>query len=163
MSLLSAQFNAINLSQGYPDFDVDTELINSSKKYLDLGFHQYAPMQGVLKLEAIAKKHFELYEKYYDEEDEITITTGATQAIFTTISAFINQDDEVIIFSPSYDCYEPAVTLNKGKSVFIELESPNFKVDWQKVEHSISSKTRMIVINNPHNPSGTVLSNKDLP
>ena len=163
MSLLSAQYNAINLSQGYPDFEVDPELISLSKKYFDLGYHQYAPMQGVLKLrKAIAKKHFQLYEKYYDEEDEITITSGATQAIFTTISAFINQGDEVIIFSPSYDCYEPAVTLNKGKSVFIELESPNFKVDWQKVEHIISSKTRMIIINNPHNPSGSILNNRDM-
>ena len=151
ISMLSAQYNAINLSQGYPDFEVDPELISLSKKYFDLGYHQYAPMQGVLKLrKAIAKKHLQLYEKYYDEEDEITIT------------AFINQGDEVIIFSPSYDCYEPAVTLNKGKSVFIELESPNFKVDWQKVEHIISSKTRMIIINNPHNPSGSILNNRDM-
>ena len=163
MSLMSAQFNAINLSQGYPDFDTDPELINLSKKYLNLGFHQYAPMQGVLKLrKAISEKHFQLYGKYYDEEEEITITSGATQAIFTTISAFINKDDEVIIFSPSYDCYEPAVTLNKGKSIFIELESPNFKVDWQKVELSISSKTKMIIINNPHNPSGSIFSHQDL-
>ena len=93
MSLLSGQFNAINLSQGYPDFDVDPELINLSKKYLYSGFHQYAPMQGVLKLrKAISEKHFQLYEKYYDDEEEITITSGATPAIFTAISAFINPE-----------------------------------------------------------------------
>lgn len=163
ISLLASKYKAINLSQGYPDFDVDPELINLSKKYLELGFHQYAPMQGVLKLrKAISKKYFKLYEKYYNEEDEITITSGATQAIFTTISAFINKDDEVIIFSPTYDCYEPAVTLNKGKSIFIELESPHFKVDWEKVENNISPKTKMIIINNPHNPLGLVFSNQDL-
>ena len=163
ISLLASKYKAINLSQGYPDFDVDPELINLLKKYLELGFHQYAPMQGVLKLrKAISKKYFKLYEKYYNEEDEITITSGATQAIFTTISAFINKDDEVIIFSPTYDCYEPAVTLNKGKSIFIELESPHFKVDWEKAENNISPKTKMIIINNPHNPLGLVFSNQDL-
>ena len=105
ISSLANSYKAINLSQGFPDFEVDTTLKKLVKKNLDLGFDQYAPMQGVLKLrKAIAKKHHQLYGKYYDEADEITFTAGATQAIFTTITAFIGPGDEVIIFSPTYDC-----------------------------------------------------------
>jgi len=162
MSSLATSCKAINLSQGYPDFGVDEELIRLVKKYLDLGFDQYAPMQGVLKLrEAVSEKYHNLYGRYYHENDEITITAGATQAIFTTLTAFINQGDEVLIFSPTYDCYEPAIQLNGGKPVFIELDSANFKIDWQKVEKKISNKTRMIIVNNPQNPLGTILTNHD--
>ena len=162
MSSLATSCKAINLSQGYPDFGVDEELIKLVKKYLDLGFDQYAPMQGVLKLrEAVSEKYHNLYGRYYHENDEITITAGATQAIFTTLTAFINQGDEVLIFSPTYDCYEPAIQLNGGKPVFIELDSANFKIDWQKVENKISNKTRMIIVNNPQNPLGTILTNHD--
>tara|TARA_Y200000002_G_scaffold264096_1_gene219309 strand:- start:216 stop:1364 length:1149 start_codon:yes stop_codon:yes gene_type:complete len=163
ISSLANSYKAINLSQGFPDFEVDTTLKKLVKKNLDLGFDQYAPMQGVLKLrKAIAKKHHQLYGKYYDEVDEITITAGATQAIFTTITAFISPGDEVIIFSPTYDCYQPAVELNQGKTIFIELDSPDFKIDWETVEKKISTKTKMIIINNPHNPLGTILNNHDL-
>ena len=162
MSSLATSNKAINLSQGYPDFGVDKELIRLVKKYLDLGFDQYAPMQGVLKLrEAVSEKYHNLYGRYYHENDEITITAGATQAIFTALTAFINQGDEVLIFSPTYDCYEPAIQLNGGKPVFIELDSPNFKIDWQKVENKISNKTRMIIVNSPQNPLGTILTNHD--
>ena len=162
MSSLATSCKAINLSQGYPDFGVDEELIKLVKKYLDLGFDQYAPMQGVLKLrEAVSEKYYNLYGRYYHENDEITITAGATQAIFTALTAFINQGDEVLIFSPTYDCYEPAIQLNGGKPVFIELDSPNFKIDWQKVENKISNKTRMIIVNSPQNPLGTILTNHD--
>ena len=162
MSSLATSCKAINLSQGYPDFGVDKELIRLVKKYLDLGFDQYAPMQGVLKLrEAVSEKYHNLYGRYYHENDEITITAGATQAIFTALTAFINQGDEVLIFSPTYDCYEPAIQLNGGKPVFIELDSPNFKIDWQKVENKISNKTRMIIVNSPQNPLGTILTNHD--
>ncbi len=162
MSSLATSCKAINLSQGYPDFGVDEELIKLVKKYLDLGFDQYAPMQGVLKLrEAVSEKYHNLYGRYYHENDEITITAGATQAIFTALTAFINQGDEVLIFSPTYDCYEPAIQLNGGKPVFIELDSPNFKIDWQKVEKKISNKTRMIIVNSPQNPLGTILTNHD--
>ena len=162
MSSLATSCKAINLSQGYPDFGVDEELIKLVKKYLDLGFDQYAPMQGVLKLrEAVSEKYHNLYGRYYHENDEITITAGATQAIFTALTAFINQGDEVLIFSPTYDCYEPAIQLNGGKPVFIELDSPNFKIDWQKVENKISNKTRMIIVNSPQNPLGTILTNHD--
>jgi len=162
MSSLATSCKAINLSQGYPDFGVDEKLIKLVKKYLDLGFDQYAPMQGVLKLrEAVSEKYYNLYGRYYHENDEITITAGATQAIFTALTAFINQGDEVLIFSPTYDCYEPAIQLNGGKPVFIELDSPNFKIDWQKVETKISNKTRMIIVNSPQNPLGTILTNHD--
>ena len=162
MSSLATSCKAINLSQGYPDFGIDEKLIKLVKKYLDLGFDQYAPMQGVLKLrEAVSEKYYNLYGRYYHENDEITITAGATQAIFTALTAFINQGDEVLIFSPTYDCYEPAIQLNGGKPVFIELDSPNFKIDWQKVENKISNKTRMIIVNSPQNPLGTILTNHD--
>ena len=110
MSKLAMENKAINLSQGYPDFEVDPVLINSVAKYMKLGYNQYAPMPGVLRLmELISKKIYKNYNQYYNENDEITVTAGATQAIFTTISALIHPYDEVIIFSPSFDCYQPAV------------------------------------------------------
>ena len=124
MSQLSAQHNAINLSQGFPDFDVDKLLVNTLKKYLDKGVHQYAPMQGVLKLrEQICEKVNKLYQATYHEDDEITITAGATQAIFTAIAALIREDDEVIIFTPAYDCYQPAIELCGGKPIFIQMKA----------------------------------------
>ena len=120
MSQLANNHNAINLSQGFPDFDVDPLLINTVKKYLDKNYHQYAPMQGALKLrEQISKKVFKLYNTYYNEHDEINITSGATQAIYTTISAFVREDEEVILFTPAFDCYQPAIELNGGKPVFV--------------------------------------------
>jgi len=127
------------------------------------GYNQYAPMPGILELrEAIATKVYDLYKMNYDPDGEITITAGATQAIYTIISAFIHKDDEVIIFSPAYDCYDPSVKLNGGKTIEIELEAPGFKVDWKKVKSIISDRTKMIIINTPHNPSGTVLSASDM-
>lgn len=163
MSKLAMENKAINLSQGYPDFEVDPTLISSVGKYMKLGFNQYAPMAGVLRLrEVISKKIFNNYNQYYDENDEITVTSGATQAIFTTISALIHPNDEVIIFSPSFDCYQPAVELNGGIPVFIEMESPDFNINWITVEENISSRTRMIIINSPQNPLGTVMSKKDM-
>ena len=163
MSALANKENAINLSQGYPDFPVDKELTNLVTKALNSGYNQYAPMQGILELrEEIVKKTASLYGISYHPESEITITAGATQAIYTIISAFVQKDDEVIIFAPAYDCYDPAIKLNKGKTIEIELKAPEFKVDWEQVEKSISDKTKMIIINTPHNPSGTVLSQYDM-
>ena len=163
MSKLAKEKKAINLSQGYPDFEVDTILINSVSKYMKLGFNQYAPMPGVLRLrEVISKKIFKNYNQYYNEHEEITVTAGATQAIFTTISALIHPNDEVIIFSPSFDCYQPAIELNGGIPVFIEMESPDFNINWNTVEENISSKTRMIIINSPQNPLGTIMSKTDM-
>jgi len=163
MSKLAQEQNAINLSQGYPDFPVSIELTELVTKYMKEGFNQYAPMPGIFSLrEAIAEKYSNLYATSYDPDKEITITAGATQAIYTIISAFVQKNDEVIIFAPAYDSYEPSIQLNGGTSIEIELGSHDFKIDWQKVKNSISEKTRMIIINTPHNPSGTVLSTDDM-
>jgi methionine aminotransferase len=162
MSRLSNDHNALNLSQGFPDFEVDELLIKTVQKYFNKGFHQYAPMQGVLKLrEQISKKVEKLYDNYYSEEDEINITSGATQAIFTAISAFVKEDDEVILFTPAFDCYQPAVELNGGKPVFVQLKSPEFSINWEEVKKVITQKTKMIVVNSPNNPTGTTLSEND--
>ncbi len=163
MSKLAQEQNAINLSQGYPDFPVSIELTELVTKYMKEGFNQYAPMPGIFSLrEAIAEKYSNLYATSYDPDKEITITAGATQAIYTIISAFVQKNEEVIIFAPAYDSYEPSIQLNGGKSIEIELGSHDFKIDWQKVKESISDKTRMIIINTPHNPSGMVLSTEDM-
>ncbi len=127
------------------------------------GYNQYAPMPGIYALrEAISDKIETLYGTHYDPETEITVTAGATQAIFTIITALIQKDDEVIIFAPAYDCYDPAIRLNGGKTVELELKAPDFKVDWEQVKASISEKTRMIIINTPHNPTGTIMSREDM-
>lgn len=163
MSALAKEENAINLSQGFPDFPVSTDLIDLVTSAMKDGYNQYAPMPGILELrENIADKIEFLYGKYYNPETEITITAGATQAIFTIISAFIHPNDEVIIFAPAFDCYEPAISLNRGKTIEIELIAPNFKIDWQQVKDSITPKTKMILINTPHNPTGTILSETDM-
>jgi len=163
MSKLAKDNNAVNLSQGFPDFNTDQKLIELVSKAMKNGFNQYSPMQGIIALrERIAEKFNALYNSTYNPDTEITITAGATQAIFTIISTFVNADDEVIIFKPAYDCYEPTIELHKGKSICVQLEAPYFKVDWQKVKELINNKTKMIIINTPHNPCGTVWSNEDM-
>ncbi|MCF7568412.1 methionine aminotransferase [Sabulilitoribacter arenilitoris] len=163
MGALAKKHNAINLSQGFPDFKMDAKLIDLVTKAMQNGHNQYAPMQGSIELrEAIAKKFDLLYSTSYHPETEITITTGATEAIFSIISAFIKANDEVIIFSPAYDCYEPAIELQGGKTISIELKSPNFKVDWNAVKTKINNRTKMIIINTPQNPIGTVFSEVDM-
>ncbi len=163
MSKLAKEHHAINLSQGFPDFDTDKELIELVTKAMKKGYNQYAPMQGVFALrEQISEKFNNLYQSTYRPDTEITITSGATQAIFTIISAFIKKDDEVLIFKPAYDCYEPAIDLQEGKPIYVQLEGPEFRIDWQKVKQLITDKTKMIIINSPHNPSGTIWSNEDM-
>ena len=163
MGKMATAYNAVNLSQGFPDFDSDPKLIELVSNAMKRGFNQYAPMQGVFRLrEQIAKKFDTLYNSTYHPDTEITITVGATQAIFTIISTFINPDDEVIIFKPAYDCYEPAIELHKGKPVFVQLEAPHYNVDWKHVKQLITHKTKMIIINTPHNPCGTVWSKEDM-
>lgn len=163
MGALAKKHNAINLSQGFPDFEMDNKLIDLVTESMQTGFNQYAPMQGHLGLrEAIANKFNILYNTSYHPEFEITITAGATQAIFSIISAFIKPMDEVLIFRPAYDCYEPAIELNGGKTISIELESPNFKVDWGVVKTKINSRTKMIIINTPQNPIGTIFLEDDM-
>ncbi|PIA78623.1 methionine aminotransferase [Gaetbulibacter sp. 4G1] len=163
MGALAKKHNAINLSQGFPDFKMDQQLIDLVSKAMHTGYNQYAPMQGSFELrEAIAKKFDLLYNSTYHPETEITITAGATQAIFSIISAFIKPNDEVIVFRPAYDCYDPAIELNGGKTVSIGLESPSFKVDWNAVKSQINNRTKMIIINTPQNPIGTVFSESDM-
>ncbi len=163
MSGLANKEKAINLSQGFPNFPVVKELTDLVCKAMNNGFNQYAPMQGIIELrEAISEKVSGLYNIHYNPETEINITAGATQAIYTIISTFIQKDDEVIIFAPAYDCYDPTVKLNGGKTIEIELEAPDFEVNWNQVKASINDKTKMIIINTPHNPSGTVLSYNDM-
>jgi len=163
MGNLSNKHNAINLAQGFPNFKSDQKLIDLVAKAMKAGYNQYAPMLGVLKLrEAIAQKFDVLYQSTYNPENEIVITAGATQAIFSIITAFINTSDEVIMFKPAYDCYEPAIQLNGGKVVSMQLNYPNYKVDWNEVRNAISDKTKMIIINTPQNPCGTVFSKEDM-
>jgi methionine aminotransferase len=163
MSKLSHEEKALNLSQGYPDFPSSPKLIELVHKAMKEGYNQYAPMPGIYALrEAISDKIETLYGTHYDPETEVTVTAGATQAIFTIITALIQKDDEVIIFAPAYDCYDPAIRLNGGKTVELELKAPDYKVDWEQVKASISEKTRMIIINTPHNPTGTILSREDM-
>lgn len=163
MSGLAQKYNAINLSQGFPNFDVNTELMDLVSNAMKNGNNQYAPMAGSLELRKEISKKFELlYDSSYHPENEITITAGATQAIFTIISAFIAKDDEVIIFKPAYDCYEPSIELNGGNVIPIQLNAPNYNVDWVEVENKITSKTKMIIFNTPQNPCGTIFSKDDL-
>jgi methionine aminotransferase len=163
MSALAAEHKAINLSQGFPDFESDAQLIDLVSDAMKKGYNQYAPMAGVLKLrEVISEKIETLYGAAYHPEADITITAGGTQAIFTIISAFVKPGDEVIVFKPAYDCYEPAVRLNGGKVIPIQLHAPDYKVNWDEVKQRISKKTKMVIINTPSNPSGTVFSQDDM-
>ncbi|MCW3076927.1 MAG: aminotransferase class I/II-fold pyridoxal phosphate-dependent enzyme [Bacteroidetes bacterium] len=163
MSSLAREHNAINLSQGFPDFSCSLQLLELAQKEMSAGFNQYAPMQGVIQLrERIAEIIQTCYNRVYSPDTEITITAGATQGIYTSIAAFIQKGDEVIIFEPAYDCYIPSIEVHGGVAVPVQLTYPNFHIDWQLVKQKINKNTRMIIINSPHNPSGTVLSSNDL-
>ena len=163
MGALAKKHNAVNLSHGFPNFKTDKKLIDLVSNAMHSGYNQYASMSGILELRKAISNKFELiYSTTYHPETEITVTAGATQAVYTIISAFIRQDDEVIIFRPAYDCYEPAVEVNGGKTISIQLESPSYSVDWQSVKQKINDKTKMIIINTPHNPSGTIFSKVDM-
>ncbi|MFY0604330.1 MAG: aminotransferase class I/II-fold pyridoxal phosphate-dependent enzyme [Flavobacteriaceae bacterium] len=163
MSNLAKEHDAINLSQGFPNFPSDQKLITLFAKAMRNGYNQYAPMLGVLSLRvAIATKFQDLYNTSYNPESEIVITSGATQAIYSIISTFIRPDDEVILFKPAYDCYEPAIHINGGKAVSIQLLHPEYAVDWTEVNTAITDKTKMIIINTPQNPSGSIFSKEDM-
>jgi len=163
MSALAKEHNAINLSQGFPDFECEKKLLELVQKYMNAGFNQYAPMQGVIQLrERIVQIISKVYSANYNPETEITITAGATQGIYTAIAAYINKGDEVIVFEPCYDCYIPAIEVHGGIAIPIKLSYPGFKIDWETVKQKLTSKTKMIIINSPHNPSGTTLSETDL-
>ena len=163
MSKLANDCNAINLSQGFPDFACSPELVKLVNQHMKAGQNQYAPMAGLPRLrEAIAQKTQDLYSIAYDPETEITVTAGATQAIFTAIAAFVKEGDEVIIFEPAYDCYSPAIELNGGKPVYAQLKFPNYSIDWDEVKKLIKQKTRMIIICTPNNPSSNILTAADM-
>jgi methionine aminotransferase len=163
MSEMAKRYGAINLSQGYPDFSVSEELIARINQKMKEGFNQYAPMEGVLSLrEKLSEKTFELYHRRYNPETEITITAGGTQALHTAISTIVNEGDEVIIFEPAYDSYAPVVRLNGGHPVFIKLKFPDFSIDWDAVNKTVNSNTRLIIVNSPQNPSGKVFSEEDI-
>ncbi len=163
MSKLSNDYNAINLSQGFPDFDVHPDLPDLVNKYMRSGHNQYAPMQGVLVLrEMIAEKTMKLYNARYDPESEITVTSGATEALFTAITAVVHKGDEVIVLEPAFDSYVPAIKLNGGIPVYVKFKFPEYRIDWDEVKHAVTSQTRLIILNSPHNPTGAVWSHEDI-
>ena len=163
MSGLAKEYHAINLSQGFPDFGCNSYLLELAQKYMLADFNQYSPMPGVQLLrERISEMLQNCYGASYNSETEITVTAGATQAIYTSIAAFVNKGDEVIVFEPAYDCYVPSIEVNGGIAKPIALEYPNFKINWSAVKQTISDKTKLIIINSPHNPTGTTLLEEDL-
>jgi len=163
MSQLAARHGAVNLGQGFPDFDGPPELFEALVRHVREGRNQYAPMTGVARLrEQIAVKTEQLYGRKIDAETEITVTSGATEAIYAAFAAVLQPGDEVILFDPCYDCYAPAVELNGGRCIRIPLTVPAFAIDWQRVRDAMSPRTRMILINSPHNPAGSVLLRADL-
>lgn len=163
MSALAAKHNAINLSQGFPNFDCAPYLKQQVGHYLDNGFNQYAPMAGVPELQqAIAtliKRHYGLN---IHPGEQVTVTSGATEALFVAIQTIVQPGDEVIVFDPAYDSYEPAVDLAGGRCVHIPLLPPQYAIDWQQVEDAIGPRTKAIVLNSPHNPTGTTLHKEDI-
>ena len=163
MSRLAQEHNAINLSQGFPDFDCAKELRDLVTKYINAGLNQYPPMAGVMRLrERIAEKVEALYGTRYDPEHEVTVTPGATYGIFTAIATMVRPGDEVILFEPAYDSYVPSIEVNGGVPVFVQLRYPDYSIDWQRVQQAITPKTRMILINTPNNPTASVFSGEDM-
>jgi methionine aminotransferase len=163
MSQLAAEHKAINLSQGFPDFEVSGQLIERIHHYMKKGYNQYAPMPGVPQLRrAISRKVKDLYGLEYDPDKEITITAGATQALYTAISAIIREGEEAIVFEPAYDSYAPAVKMNGGMVKYSQLTIPGYRIDWEATTRLVNYSTRMILINSPHNPTGSILSEGDL-
>ncbi len=163
MSKMAAEHNAINLSQGFPDFMCSELLIKLVNEAMLKGHNQYAPMPGLLPLRTIlAKKTQNQYGTSYDPETEITITAGATQAIYTAVAALVREDDEVIVFEPAYDCYQPAIEVAGGKTVYLRLKAPDYSIDWDEVKKMFNHRTRMIILNTPNNPTGSVWTADDM-
>ncbi|MCP4134053.1 MAG: pyridoxal phosphate-dependent aminotransferase [bacterium] len=163
MTNLANEHGAINLSQGFPDFDVSPEMIKLVEKYMRQGHNQYAPMPGVLALrEKIALKIKDLYGAEYDPQTEITVSSGATEALFAAITTLVRQGDEVIIIEPAYDSYVPVIDLCGGVPVYIKLDFPGYSIDWDRVREAVSPKTKLIILNSPHNPTGAVLRKEDM-
>lgn len=163
MTRLANEHGAINLSQGFPDFDCDPALIDAVDRAMREGHNQYAPMPGVLALrEAIAAKVQQLYGASYDPASEVQVTSGATAGLYATLTALVHPGDEVILFEPCYDSYVPVIRLSGGTPVFVSLRYPDYRVDWDEVKRKLTPRTRAIVINTPHNPTGTMWSADDM-
>jgi methionine aminotransferase len=163
MTRLANEHKAINLSQGFPDFDCDPALVEAVAKAMRDGHNQYAPMPGVLALrEGIAAKVERLYGPRYDPNTEVVITSGATAGLYTTLTTFVRPGDEVILFEPCYDSYVPVVRLSGGTPVFVSLRYPDYSVDWDEVRRAITPRTRAILVNTPHNPTGSIWTADDM-
>lgn len=163
MSRLAEEHGAINIGQGFPDFDPDPLLVEAVVRAMRDGHNQYAPMPGVLPLRQVLSRKIErLYGRRYDPVNEIVVTSGATEGLFSALTAFVHPGDEVVLFQPVYDSYVPAVQLNGGTPVFVTLRPPHYGVDWDEVRRAITARTRVIVVNTPHNPTGTVFSAEDM-
>jgi len=163
MSQLAVEHHAVNLGQGFPDFSVPARLVDELDKAMRAGHNQYAPMSGIPALrEAIAGKTERCYGWRPDANGEITVTSGASEAIFDAVQAVVHAGDEVIVLDPCYDCYEPAIDLAGARAVHVPLDPATFAPDWQKVRDAITPKTRMLMINSPHNPSGAMLTAQDM-
>ncbi|PRE62388.1 pyridoxal phosphate-dependent aminotransferase [Burkholderia multivorans] len=163
MSALAAEKGAVNLGQGFPDFDCDPRIVDAVAAAMRSGHNQYPPMAGVAPLrEAIADKIAQLYGRRYDASTEITVTAGATQALLTAILCAVHPGDEVIVVEPTYDSYLPSIELAGGKPVFVTLEAPDYTIPFDRLAAAITPNTRMILINTPHNPTGTVWREADM-
>lgn len=164
MSQLAAETGALNLSQGFPNYNCSPKLIELVNHYMKQGMNQYAPMAGIMPLrEAIAQKTFDLYGLSYSPNDEITIVSGCTEALYAVMTAIIHKDDEVIVFEPAYDSYVPAIELNGGKAVYVTLSpEDDFAIDWQVVKSKITERTKAIMLTTPHNPTGKCLTQNDI-
>ena len=163
MTALANQHGAVNLAQGFPGFGADPILLELICEYTRKGFNQYAPLTGLVTLkERLSSKTAKAGGRYYHPEREVCITAGATQAINTAVTAAVSEGDEVIILDPCYDCYEPAVILNKGIPVRSALKKGSYEVDWDDLKSKVTANTRMIMINSPHNPTGTLWSQDDI-
>jgi methionine aminotransferase len=168
MSKMAVDYNAINLGQGFPDFNADERLLELVSQAMLDGHNQYPLMTGITELrEVISKKIDDLYGRLYEPNQEITITSGATEAIMAAVLATVHHGDEVIVIEPSYDCYVPAIKLAGGHPIFIKMDpptekKPNFSVDWNKVKDCVTNKTKMLIVNSPHNPTGAIFENEDL-
>jgi methionine aminotransferase len=163
MTRLANEHGAINLSQGFPDFDCAPELVDTVARYMRAGHNQYAPMPGVLALrEALSAKIERLYGRRYDPTTEITVTTGATEGLFVALTAFVHPGDEVLLFQPAYDSYTPAVQLSGGIPRYVTQRFPDYRIDWDEVRRAVSARTRVIVMNTPHNPTGMMWTAADI-
>ena len=163
MTRMANEHGAINLSQGFPEFETSSQLVDAVARHMREGHNQYAPMPGVVALrEALARKIERLYGRRYDPITEMTVTSGATEALFVTLTALVHAGDEVLLFQPAYDSYTPAIQLCGATPVLVTLSYPDYRIDWDEVRRRVSSRTRVIVLNTPHNPTGTMWTPDDM-